>query len=113
MKRRKKKNKTRRPRRSGPRPAKKARRPGRTAKAGGARSLSSEQAFWTREGGRLKDVFKLGVVDEITFKSQRDGQMYRHKFHYTPQLLASGQVKGMLILIGHISADRSTLEIRG
>jgi len=69
-----------------------------------------------RAGGvpaKLENVFKLGCVKEIILRSERDGQLYRHVFKSNPSILASSDARGVLILKGNLSVDRSTLEISG
>jgi hypothetical protein len=62
---------------------------------------------------KLENVFKLGVVKEIILRSERDGQLYRHVFKSNPAILASSDARGLLLLKGHISVERSTLHISG
>jgi len=102
MKRRKKKNKTRRPRRSGPRPAKKARRPGRTAAGGGGRRHDPNGA------ARLV-VKPIGLARTIIYR--RNGREFAHQFSSNVKLYVTAG--GRELIIAKVSVDRSTLQIRG
>lgn len=94
-------------RRAGPR------RPGRRA--------ARLKAWGDRVAGdglpaKLADVFRVGTIaagGELIFRSQRDGKMYRHTFKHPLAIMASPNARGLLILKGNISVERSTLQIRG
>lgn len=102
MKRRKKKNKTRRPRRSGPRPVKPARKRSHTAARGGVGRSDPNGA------ARLV-VKPIGLARTIIYR--RNGREFAHQFASNVKLYVTAG--GRELVIAKVSVDRSTLQIRG